>query len=98
MRGLEEIKGLLQTWPEGFRERFQRKLTNKELVDYLSNLKRQREIESIQNQFETFHPHEIDTLLKCLSENRFENLEYDESQAPAPVDIPETPKKKKKGK
>lgn len=75
MRELEQIEGILQTWPEGFKERFGRKLRKEEFVEYLTDLKRRKELESIRNQFETFHVREIDLLLKCLGQREFENID-----------------------
>ena len=73
-RGEEEIKGLFQTWPEAFHAIFQRKITKQELIDYLSELKKLREAESIRNQFQTFKPVEIDIALEVLNKHQFDAI------------------------
>lgn len=74
MRGAEEIHGVLQTWPEGFKNRFGREVTKAELLDYLYELKKRKELKSISEQFETYHPDEIRRLIDYLNNNDVPNI------------------------
>lgn len=69
MKGLEQIQGTLQTLTDSFADRFKRKLSKKELKDFISELKRQKEITALKTQFGDWTPEELHMLIKEIDDS-----------------------------
>lgn len=74
VKGIEEIKALLQTWPEGFKHTFGREITKEELMQFLKNQKAMLEQKSMAAQFSTYNPVELQLMYDYLKENDVPNV------------------------
>lgn len=81
MKSREEILGTFQGWTEGFFHRFKRKVTRAELIDSLSELKKQKEIESIKDTFSTWHPEEMRIAIDLLKKEEFSFVEVESKKS-----------------
>jgi hypothetical protein len=75
---MEDIKGLFQTWPQAFRDRFGRDLGKGELLHLLLELRSVKEQEAIRNQFLDFNVESIDVAIKFLEDNSVDNITTDD--------------------
>ncbi|KHD88854.1 MAG: hypothetical protein OM95_06980 [Bdellovibrio sp. ArHS] len=69
MKGLEQIQATLQVLTDSFHARFNRKLSKKELKDFILELRRQKEIITLKTQFGDWTPEELSLLIKEIDES-----------------------------
>lgn len=78
-RSLEEIMGILQTFPEVFKDRFGRKITKQELIKHLNDRLHSQELQQFKTQFDNFTPQALKAAISTIENGSFENIEDDSS-------------------
>ena len=75
MKGLEEIQGIFQTWPEGFKNTFGRAIKKSELISHLKEIKAKKEIKSVLDNFSTHSACDIQVMIEYLETNDVPNID-----------------------
>lgn len=74
-RSAEELLGILQTFPEAFKDRFGRKITKQEILKHLNDRLQNEELKQLRTQFDNFTPLALKAAIKTIENGSFDNID-----------------------